>query len=237
MTAAWKADAERMLMAAGSPPVLTTAMLHTMATAGRAHSPSPATFARWLASLVAGGKLRQVIKGVYLNVLGHRDASPAQAAYLVRSRSVVSLSWVLEQAGITNNFGDTVTCIIPTDPSWPNPNIGDRQTAAAPFRFFAMHNDLVEAGRQEDIRDMRFNYPRTTPEKAFADWLYLGASPRSRMTRPPFDLDVGSLNMPRVRRVARAMQITQVLDDWMQQYEAFQADEDVRENSATRMRF
>jgi hypothetical protein len=27
-------------------------------------------------------------------------------------------------------FGDTVTCVISTDPSWPTPQISDRQTAA-----------------------------------------------------------------------------------------------------------
>ena len=40
-----------------------------------------------------------------------------------------------------------------------------------------MPADLVEAGAVKDARDLRFDYPRTTPEKALLDWLYLGNSP------------------------------------------------------------
>ncbi|HSV50526.1 MAG TPA: hypothetical protein VLJ57_00315 [Burkholderiaceae bacterium] len=237
MNTHWKADAERLLMNTGSPSVLTTAMLHSLVTTGRADAPSPATFARWVSTMADFGKLQEVIKGVYLNRLGHREVSPAAAAHWVRSRSVVSLSWVLEQAHITNNFGDTITCVIPTDATWPTPNVGDRVTKAGTFRFFAMPARLVDVGRVEDIRDTQFDYPRTTPEKALLDWLFLGASPRSRMTRPPFDLEIGALDTRRLRRVAKAMQLTSVLDDWVRLYEEYQSSEDVRENAATRMRF
>ena len=236
MSTHWKADAERLLMSPGSPAVFTTAMLHATVTTGRMDAPSSATFTRWVSTLVDYGKLQEVIRGVYLNRLGHREGSPAAAAHWVRSRSVVSLSWVLEQTHITNNFGDTITCVIPTDPGWPNPNVADRVTKSGTFRFFAMPRSLVDAGKPEDARDMRFDYPRTSPEKALLDWIFLGASARSRMTRPPFDLEVASLNMPRLRRLAKAMQITALLDAWMRLYEAYQADHDVRENAATRLR-
>jgi hypothetical protein len=246
MSESWKVAAERQLMSPESLAVYTTAMLHSMATSGRMDAPSPATFARWVASLSKTGKLREVVKGVYLNPLGHRDVSPAAAAHWVRHDSVVSLAWVLEQAHVTNNFGDTVTCVIPTHPDLPTPNVGDRMTKAAPFRFFAMPMQLVSADRLmarssrvqfEDVRDVRFDYPRTTPEKALLDWIFLGSSHRSRMTRPPFDLQIESLSMPRLRRLANAMSLMPMLDDWLRQYEAYQASEDVRENSATRMRF
>ena len=236
MISAWKLDAERSLMKADSPAVLTTAMLHAMATTGLEDPPSPATFTRWVAEMEVIWKLRGVIKGVYLNRLGHREVSPAAAAHWVRSRSVVSLSWVLEQAHVTNNFGDTITCVIPTHPSWPTPNIGDRCTKACTFRFFAMPADLVEAGAVKDARDLRFDYPRTTPEKALLDWLYLGDSPNSRMTRPPKDLELQALNTPRLRRLAGAMRMTDSLDRWIEEYHRYQSDVDVRENSATRMR-
>ncbi|MBX3585194.1 MAG: hypothetical protein KF796_01015 [Ramlibacter sp.] len=239
MSAAWKTDAERRLMQADSPSVMTTAMLHALVTTGRPDAPSASTFTRWLASMSGAGKLREVIKGVYLNYLGHRDVSPAAAAHWVRSRSVVSLSWVLEQAHITNNFGDTITCVIGTGPGLPNPQIGDRATTAGQFRFFAMPAHLVDerAGRLEDIRDLRFDYPRATPEKALLDWIFLGASARSRMTHPPFDLDIEVLSAPRLRRTAKAMAISALLEDWLRQREHYQADSDVQENSATRMRF
>lgn len=213
-------------------------MLHALVTTGRENAPSAATFGRWVAGMAEGGKLQEVIKGVYLNRLGHRDVSPAAASHWIRHRSVVSLSWVLEQGHITNNFGDTITCVIPTEPGWPNLQVGDRRTAAGTFRFFAMPAHLVDepAGKLEDIRDLRFDYPPASLEKALLDWIHLGASSRSRMTRPPFDLDVDGLNRRRLSRLARTIGLAARLDDWMRQYEAYQADEDVRENSAVRLR-
>jgi transposase-like protein len=57
------------------------------------------------------------------------------------------------------------------------------------------------------------------------------------MTRPPFDLDIDALDGARTRRIAKSMGIKPLLDEWMKQYTQYQADADVRENSATRMRF
>ena len=141
---------------------------------------------------------------------------------------------MLEQGGILNNFGDTVTCIIPTDPGWPNPQISDRKTAAGTFRFFAMPAHLVDerAGTLADIRDMRFDYPCATLEKAWLDWIYLGASIRSRMTRPPLDLDLKALNAARLRRLAKTMRITERLENWQTQWQRFQDDPDVQANQS-----
>lgn len=237
-TDSWQVHAERLLMEPHAPSVFTTAMLQAHVTAGRADAPSTSTFGRWIAVMTASGKLREVIKGVYLNRLGHRDVSPAAAAHWVRHRAVVSLSWVLEQAHVTNNFGDTITCVIPTQPDWPNPQIGDRQTTAGMFRFFAMPAHLVDerAGKLEDLRDLRFDYPRTTLEKALLDWIYLGASPRSRMTRPPFDLELSVLDQRRLQRLAKGMRIQHLLDEWLLQYQHYQDDEEVQRNDSIRLR-
>ena len=157
MRADWKLAAEARLMSVDTPAVLTTSMVEMIATAHTAEPPSRPTIQRWLKDLVLSQKLRPVIKGVYLNRLGHRDVSPAAAAQWVRSRSIVSLAWVLEQAGLTNNFGDTVTCVIPIDSGWATPQVSDRKTQAGTFRFFAMpaHLNDERTGRREDLQDNR----------------------------------------------------------------------------------
>lgn len=230
----WKLTAEARLMSADTPAVLTTGMVAMLATASVAVPPSRPTIQRWLKDLVQSHKLRPVIKGVYLNRLGHRDVSPAAAAQWVRSRSIASLAWVLEQAGLTNNFGDTVTCVIPIDPGWPTPQVSDRKTQAGTFRFFAMpaHLNDERAGRHDDLQDARFDYRRATPEKALLDWLYLGASPRSRMTRPPFDLEIEPLNAARLRRLAKGMGIAPLLESWREERARYQADPEVRDNQS-----
>jgi hypothetical protein len=154
VTASWKLEAERRLLRGDTPAVLTSGMLHMVASAPGQAAPPQVTFQRWLDDLLSANKLRRVIKGVYLNTMGHRDISPAAASGWIRTRSVVSLAWVLEQAGVMNNYGDTVTCVIPIDASWPNPQISDRKTDAGTFRFFAMPAHLVDerAGALGDIR-------------------------------------------------------------------------------------
>ena len=93
------------------------------------------------------------------------------------------------------------------------------------------------AGPLEDIRDLRFDYPRTTPEKALLDWIYLGASPRSRMTRPPLDLETEPLNRARLKRIARRMGIVNELQAWQEERARFQADPDVRDNTSSLLGF
>ena len=234
MTAAWKLAAEARLMDPVTPIVLKTNAVEMIATSSLSKPPSRATFNRWLQDLVASRKLRPVTKGIYINRLGHRDASPAAAAHWIRSRSIVSLAWVLEQAGVTNNLGDTITCVIPIDVTWPSPQISDRSTAAGTFRFFAMPAHLTDerAGRLADVRDLRFDYPRATAEKALLDWLYLGASARSRMTRPPMDLEIESLDRRRLKRLAKSMKLTDLLDAWMQDRARYQASAEVRGNAS-----
>ena len=145
MSAEWKLQTERRLLEGLTPEVLRTSDLNMMVCCGRGNPPSPASIARWQKELVISGKLKEVIKGVYLNRLGHRNVGAGAAAHHVRSGAIVSLSCVLEEAGLTNNFGDTITCVIPTHPSWPSPQIGDRKTAAGTFRFFGMPAGLVDA--------------------------------------------------------------------------------------------
>ncbi len=234
----WKLAAEARLMKPDTPAVLTSGMVEMLATAGTDAPPSRPTIQRWLKDLVQSEKLRPVIKGVYLNRLGHRDVSPAAASQWVRSRSIVSLAWVLEQAGLTNNFGDTVTCVIPIDPGWPTPQISDRTTQAGTFRFFAMpaHLNDERAGGQADLQDARFDYRRATPEKALLDWIYLGASPRSRLSRPPFDLEIEPLHAGRLKRLAKNMGITPLWEGWREERARYQADPEVQDNLSSWLR-
>ncbi len=234
MTAAWKIGAEADLIDRQTPAVLTTGMLEAIATTGRAQPPSKATFQRWCRDLVASHKLREVTKGVYLNRMGHSDISPAAAACWIRARAWVSLTWVLEQAGVTNNISDTITCVIPIEAGLPNPQISSRHTAAGTFRFFALPARLVELpGALEDFRDMRFDYPRATPEKALLDMIHLGASPRSHMTRPPLDIEYEQLDRAKVRRLARRMTMLPLLEAWLAQRDAYLAHPDVRDNTSS----
>lgn len=240
MTAHWKLAAEAQLMSPLMPAVLTTGTLQSiahMATTDNEGTPSLSTLHRWQQDLATSGKIQEVIKGIYLNRIGHSEVSPAAAAEMIRSRSVVSLSWVLEQAGITNNAGDTITCIIPTDPTWTNPQIGDRKTKVGTYRFFAMPAHVSEKCRHDDIQDPKFDYPRATVEKALLDWIYLGDSQKSRLTPPPLDLDLSRMDSKRLLRLSKQMGIQNAYGHWIDLHESFSQDDDVRENTGVRWHF
>jgi len=58
------------------------------------------------------------------------------------------------------------------------------------------------AGSLDDRMDPNARYARATPEKALLDWIYLGASPRTKLSSPPLDTDLDRLNKARLRRLA-----------------------------------
>lgn len=87
---------------------------------------------------------------------------------------------------------------------------------------------LSKAGKLEPRSETRGCYPRAdrdcalhagpalrSSEAALLHWLYLSHSPRSRMSPPPSDLELGSLDARRLRRLARSMVLSEPLESWL----------------------
>lgn len=222
MNTAWKVAGERALLAADAPHVITTQDLLGYASVNSREHPAPASFARWLRALVAVGKLQPVTRGVYLNRYAGPTVHAAEAAQYLRRSAVVSLAWVLERSGALNNFGDTVTCVVPLARGWAPPKVGEQRTAATPFRFYGMPQHIMLAGssRIEDVQDLSYGYPRATPERALMDWVYLGSSVRSRLPLPPLDLDLSEMSMGRLNRLAKAMGTEKAWSAWHSEWRA-----------------
>ena len=216
MSAAWKIAGERALLAVDAPHVVTTQDLLGYATVNSGEHPASATFTRWLASLVAVGKLQPVTRGVYLNRYAGPAVHAAEAAQYLRRGAVVSLAWVLERSGALNNSGDTVTCVVPMARGWAPPKVGEQLTSSSSFRFYGMpqHVMLAGSGRIEDVQDLAYGYPRATPERALMDWIYLGSSVRSRLPLPPPDIDLREMSLTRLSRLARAMGTQDAWANW-----------------------
>jgi hypothetical protein len=222
MNTAWKVAGERALLAGDAPHVITTQDLLGYATVNSGEHPASASFTRWLRELIATGKLKPVTRGVYLNRYAGPNVHAAEAAQYLRRGAVVSLAWVLERSGALNNFGDTVTCVVPLARGWAPPKVGDQRTSATPFRFYGMpqHIMLAGSGRIEDVQDLTYGYPRATPERALMDWIYLGSSSRSRLPLPPFDIDLRDMSLVRLSRLAKAMGTEDAWTAWHAQRKA-----------------
>lgn len=221
-----------ILLGAEAPRVLTIPML-TAILADRRKPPARNTVFRWVRDQVASGVLRPMTRGLYLNQLAAPRPLAAEAAGFIRTGAIVSLQTVLGEAGITNNFPDLVTSVIPHDRGHVS-SVRPVKAADIEFRFHSMPARLLneQTGELEDRLDVDLKYPRATPEKALLDWLYLGASPYSKISGPPLDLEIERLDASRLRRLARSMELVEELKVWQVRKKAYDADPDVNENSS-----
>src|SRR6202022_1237340 len=101
-----------ILLGAEAPRVLTIPMLAAVL-ADRRNLPALNTLFRWGRAQVAGGVLRPVTRGLYLNQLAAPSPTAAEAAGFIRTGAIVSLQTVLGEAGNTHNFPDVVTSVLP----------------------------------------------------------------------------------------------------------------------------
>ncbi len=230
---------EKALLALGAPHVVTTQDIEAYVRVSAGARPSPATLTRWVRALTETGALQQVSRGVYLNRLAGPAVHHAEAAQYIRRGAVASLAWVLERSGALNNFGDTVTCVVPQIPGMAPPRVGERDTVAGPFRFYAMPGRFFEAGsdRVEDMQDLHYSYPRATPERALLDWVYLGASVRSRLPLPPLDIQLRGMSRSRLSRLAKAMGIEEEWRSWHASWSEHEEAGDVRDNASAALGF
>lgn len=234
-----KPTMEKTLLSLDAPHVVTTQDLEVYARGSAGTRPAPATLTRWVRTLTETGALQQVSRGVYLNRLAGPAVHPAEAAQHIRRGAVVSLAWVLERSGALTNFGDTVTCVVPLVSGMAPPKVGERDTIAGPFRFYAMPDWLIEAGstRLEDVQDLQYSYPRATPERALLDWIYLGTSVRSRLPLPPLDIQLRRMSQSRLTRLAKAMGIEEEWRRWHTKWIAREESDDARDNASTALGF
>ena len=190
------------------------------------------TVFKWIRDQTEAGVLRPVTRGLYLNQLARPQPTAAEAASFVRSGAIVSLQTVLGDAGVTNSYSDIVTSVLPVRGRVAQ---SSRPVVAngIEYRFHAMPARLLdeEAGALEDRMDLDFLYPCASPEKAVLDWIYLGASPRTKLAPPPLDIDLGRLDMRRLKRLAERMKLSKQLGEYMARKRKYDQDPSVRANA------
>ena len=127
---------------------------------------------------------------------------------------MISLQTVLGDSGAWNNFTQWVTAVVPLSSRYTTPSLGRIETGAGTFVFRGVPERVLEAGAERDRLATELDYRRATPEAALLHWLYLSGSPRSRMSAPPLDLDLGALDLKRLKRLAIAMRLDENLTTW-----------------------
>ena len=176
---------------------------------------SDPTVERWLQDAVGAQRLQRVVRGLYLNRLTHPPAQLAEAAVWLRAGAVISLQTVLGDAGVWNNYTGWVTAVVPLSRRYATPSLGNLATSGGTFVFRGLPERVLEAGREQDRLSSAVAYRRATPEGALLHWLYLSHSPRSRMSPPPSDLELGALDSRKLNRLADAMNLREQLESWL----------------------
>ncbi len=175
---------------------------------------SEPTVERWIQDAVGANRLQRVVRGLYLNRMIGPPAQLAEAAVWLRPGAVVSLQTVLGDAGVWNNYTGWVTAVVPISRRYAIPSLGRLEVAAGTFIFRGLPERVLEAGHEDDRLASGISYRRATPEAALLHWLYLSNSPRSRMSAPPSDLEPRSLDSRKLKRLARAMDLSGQLGSW-----------------------
>lgn len=223
--------ATAILLGAEAPRVLTIPMIKA-ALADKRRPVARGTLFRWIRAQTASGVLRPVTRGLYLNQMARPTPILAEAAGFVRSGAIVSLQTVLGDAGITNSYSDIVTSVLPirgVSASSSRPVCA----GSAEFRFHAMPVRLLDenAGALEDRMDFNVQYARATPEKALLDWIYLGASPRTRVAGPPLDIDFSRIDSAKLTRLATRMNLKSELKSYLTRKRQYDRSPDVQANA------
>ncbi len=187
----WSTRLELVLAEPSALRVLDTASIIQMAKNVRRDISKPSV-ERWIQEAVAANRLQRVVRGLFLNRLIAPPAQLCEAAVWLRPGAVISLQTVLGDSGTWNNYTPWVTAIVP----------------------LSLPERILEAGAERDRLVTEIDYRRATAEAALLHWLYLSNSPRSRMSTPPLDLDLGTLDLKRLNRLAVRMHLDANLTIW-----------------------
>lgn len=202
-------EAIRLLRDFQAPRVLKRQQINELLAAGGVNL-SVSGYKRLIGQMVDAELLWPVNRRLYLNRAASPPACSDEAARCIEPGAIISLQRLLGAWGVLNNPSGFVTAVVPLHRDQPPPTLGQRINGAGVFVFHGIPARVLEAGEVSDRLDLYKRpfpggMPIATPEKALIDWIYLGATGRSRMTSPPVqDIDMDELNRDRIMRLAEA---------------------------------
>jgi hypothetical protein len=209
----WSTRLELVLAEPSALRVLDTASIIQVAKNVRGDISRPSV-ERWIQEAVAANRLQRVVRGLFLNELISPPAQLCEAAVWLRPGAMISLQTVLGDSGVWNNYTPWVTAVVPLSSRYTMPSLGRVETGGGTFVFRGISERILETGAERDRLVTGVDYRRATPEAALLHWLYLSDSPRSRMSAPPLDLDLGALDLKRLLRLAAVMRLEDSLAIW-----------------------
>lgn len=231
-----------LLRARGSGRVLSHATLRRLVE--RHMNGEGASASVLIDSLVKVKAVHKISEGIFLNYMAEPMPSPAEALKYVVNGGILSLHMVLGQSGVLNNPTSNYTCVRPASDAIAEGEVEligqriSRYNNSPLYWSYAVDPAVLAAGKPDDNIDGSFSYPRATVEKAFCDWLYLSTLKNPEIGgEPPLDCDMELMDQARLQRVASAMGVSNVLENWLERHYEYLADADVEANMGSSLGF
>lgn len=180
-----------------------------------------------IAALVQGRFLYRVSSGLYLNGRTIPSTALSEAAARIRAGAVVSLHSVLGECGFLNNPSRVVVSVLPSS-STLRPNVGQvRTSGGAEFWFYGLAERFFPSNDQErwDMYQPGRYCDMFRPEPALLQWLYLARMKRSTLTSPPTNVDMSTLDVEHLHKLAKRWGLEEELKEWHDRGEAVGFDE------------
>ena len=185
--------------------------------------------------LVSSGALRRVSSGIFLNRRSIPPTEITEAASHIRNGAVISLHSVLGEVGFLNNPPSVVFAVLPTSAT-KRPKLGEARTSAGDiFRFHGLAERFFPQNDQERFKMLQPGRPceMFRPEAALLHWLHLANMQRSSLWRPPFDVDMSTLDLELLDRLAERWDLGGQLLQWRTQAEAVNFGEEPEARAPT----
>lgn len=177
---------------------------------------SEVTSRRVSKALAQAGMLRLVTAGHFLNLRCRPSAQISEFAPFIRAGAVVSLQSVLGECGFLNNLAAITTAVVPSNPL-KRPSLGKVKTQAGDlFHFYGLAEKFFPATESDRWQLLQPGRPGDVfrPEPALLHWLYLAGNQRSRLTSPPYDVDMSKLDGALLSHLAEQWSVSTQLNEW-----------------------
>jgi hypothetical protein len=210
----WRLAVLPDLAQSAAPRVLRTQTLYEMIAVHRPHV-AKATIRSVVRDLVTISAVREIHSDIFLNLRCSPPAVLAEAANHLRKQAIVSLQYVLHEAGVIRHRSNNITAVLPNT----HLHLCDREHIFAgqeSFTFSVLPSEcfpplLADEG---DVIDIAKPYPSFTPEKALLDWLYLEKSRNVELPEVS-EFDLEKLNIQRLFALATRMKLRYLLERFL----------------------
>ena len=200
-------------------------------------------FYKVINELSALGEVVKLQNKIYINKMATPSVNANELASYLVPGAVISFHKALEACGAMNNYSNLVTAYYPVKVyGWNSGKVTDIKTDFGNFWIVRLPDHIANLNGQRPEHQLvaHLPYAIATPEKALCDWIYVANQeiiPIGIGNGPPLDLDLSVINLKRTKEIAREMNISEHLFDYLEAYKQCNSSESTKNNKSNDLGF